>query len=144
MHWLPCRFQGKVSVSVLVLQALLAEIEAMEDPIAALPLIVAYIFAHVHNRLLQAPGRLLAAVLKILALDMPPSVRASLFDYQGLVVEFLTAGPDGSTGTVTERDAGVVDEANEKERAQRIMTELEARLPALKALVRELRGRAGD
>eukprot|EP00271_Cylindrocystis_brebissonii_P007115 TRINITY_DN20280_c0_g1_i1.p1 TRINITY_DN20280_c0_g1~~TRINITY_DN20280_c0_g1_i1.p1 ORF type:complete len:378 (-),score=105.92 TRINITY_DN20280_c0_g1_i1:622-1608(-) len=102
-------------------KSLQAQLQEEADPVAALPLAVAFLFFKVHRRALNAPGRSLAAVITTLKSGLPEDHYSALSEYQLATVEFITARASAAATT---------DVDNEAEERLRLQGQLE-RLKAL-------------
>ncbi|CAI5968386.1 unnamed protein product [Closterium sp. NIES-64] len=79
-------------------KSLQLQLEAEEDAVATLPLIVALLFMQAHNRALQAPGRALSAVITHLKPSLSPADFSSLSTLHSAVVAALGKRAAGGRG----------------------------------------------
>ncbi|GBG67649.1 hypothetical protein CBR_g777 [Chara braunii] len=71
-------------------RALISQLEAEQDPVAALPLAVSLLFAQVHARALQAPGRAIATVIASLKDAISKASHQMLMEYHSQTVFYLS------------------------------------------------------
>eukprot|EP00850_Spirogloea_muscicola_P011329 SM000070S21295 [mRNA] locus=s70:98473:103870:+ [translate_table: standard] len=94
------------------------QLEAEDDPVGALPLAVFLLFAKIHHRALQAPGRAIAAAITRLRPDLSDAAHGTLLEYHVSTVEYLQASSGGRSGEAEEQ-----------------MQSLQSKLPDLKVML---------
>ncbi|CAI5478312.1 unnamed protein product, partial [Closterium sp. Yama58-4] len=87
-------------------KSLQLQLEAEEDAVAALPLIVALLFMQAHNKALQAPGRALSAVISHLKPSLAPQDFSSLSALHSAVVAAIGKRAAGGRGQAGEGEGG--------------------------------------
>lgn len=84
-------------------KGLALEVEKDDDPVALLPKVVALMFVQVHNKALQAPGRVISAAVNHLKNRISDAAYKTLLEYQSATVSLLsmisTTAPGGTNCT---------------------------------------------
>ncbi|KAF5751498.1 E3 UFM1-protein ligase 1 [Tripterygium wilfordii] len=104
---------------------LTSQVSAESDPVSLLPKVVSLLYAQVHNKALQAPGRAISIAVSRLKDKLDDSAYKILADYQSATVMLLALM---SAATGDEHDC-TSDRISSKREL------LESHIPALKALV---------
>ncbi|KAM3400024.1 hypothetical protein ACQJBY_005105 [Aegilops geniculata] len=103
---------------------LIAQVSSETDPVSFLPKVAALLFLQAYNKALQAPGRAVGAVIKLLKDKLPASTFKVLTEYHATTMKLL-ALQDAATG---DEDDCTSDRMLEKKEdlEERLMPELKS------------------
>lgn len=104
---------------------LTSEVSAETDSVALLPKVVALLYLKVHNKALQAPGRVMSMAVSRLKDKLDESAYKTLMDYHSATVALLAS----ASAATNDGDDGTSDRTTTKKEL------LESLMPSLKSLV---------